>query len=241
MNDRGIVFGCRVSTQEQGINGLGIVPQRHAVTRFAAAFGCIVVATYEEVETTPKDRRDNRPQLVKAVAHAKRSGVLVVIARIDCLARSVLVTSQPLASRVEFIACDNSQVNRLTLHILAAMAEHEGRLISERTKAGLAAARERGVKFGHGGHYLTAKTRHKGQQAAKIAHLRRARKAYADLVPLMCELRETGSSMRNIAAHLHDVGHRNQRKHAWSISNVRAVFIRVECLISRTFLVRKTT
>ena len=149
-----------------------------------------------------------------------------MIARIDRLARSVLVTSQLLASGVEFIACDNPHANRLTIHILAAMAEHEGRLISERTKAGLAAARERGVKFGNGGHFLTAEARHKGQQAAKIAHVRRAREAYADLVPLMRQLREAGGSMRSIAAHLNYLGHRNQRKHGWSIANVRAVFIR---------------
>ena len=236
MNDREIVAYCRVSTQEQGINGLGMAAQRHAVTRFAAAFGCIVVATYEEVETACKDRLDNRPQLVKAVAHAKRSGALLVIARIDRLARSVLVTSQLLASGVEFIACDNPHANRLTIHILAAMAEHEGRLISERTKAGLAAARERGVKFGNGGQYLTAEARHKGQQAAKIAHVRRAREAYADLVPLMRELREAGGSIRDIAAHLNEMGHRNQRKHAWSISNVRAVFIREGlCHLTNTF------
>lgn len=208
------------------MNGLGMAAQRQAVARFGAAFGCVIVATYEEVETGRKDRLDNRPQLVKAVAHAKRSGALLVIARIDRLARRVLVTSQLHASGVEFIACHNPHANRLTIHILAAMAEHEGRLISERTKAGLAAARDRGVKFGNGGRYLTAEARHKGQQTAKIAHVRRAREAYADLVPLMRQLREAGASMRNIAAHLNEMGHRNQRKHSWSIANVRAVFIR---------------
>jgi len=226
VNDREIVAYCRVSTQEQGINGLGMAAQRAAVSRFAAAFGCIIVASYEEVETGRKDRLDNRPQLIKAVAHAKRSGALLVIARIDRLARSVLVTSQLLESGVEFVACDNPHANRLTIHILAAMAEYEGRLISERTKAGLAAARERGVTFGNGGRHLTAEARYKGQQAAKLAHVRRAREAYADLVPLMRELREGKGSMRDIAAHLNETGHRNQRRRRWSISNVRAVFIR---------------
>lgn len=226
MNNREVVAYCRVSTKEQGINGLGMAAQRQAVNRFSAAFGCIIVATYEEVETGRKDRLDNRPQLVRAVAHAKRSGALLVIARIDRLARSVLVTSQLLASGVEFVACDNPHANRLTIHILAAMAEHEGRLISERTKAGLAAARERGVKFGNGGRHLTAEARHKGQQAAKISHVKRAREAYADLVPLMRGLREKGASMRAIAAHLNEMGHRNQRRHPWSIANVRAVFVR---------------
>jgi len=226
LNDREIVAYCRVSTQEQGMNGLGMAAQRAAVSRFAAAFSCIIVAFYEEVETGRKDRLDNRPQIIKAVAHAKRSGALLVIARIDRLARSVLVTSQLLESGVEFVACDNPHANRLTIHILAAMAEHEGRLISERTKAGLAAARERGVMFGNGGRYLTAEARYKGQQAAKLAHVRRAREAYADLAPLMRELREGKSSMRDIAAHLNDMGHRNQRRHRWSISNVRALHSR---------------
>lgn len=226
MEGREVVGYLRVSTQLQGLDGFGIAAQRDAVDRFALAFSCVVVATYAEVETGRKEDLRNRPELVRAVAHAKRSGALLVIARLDRLSRNVLVTSQLLESGVEFVACDNPFANRLTIQIVAAFAEFEGRLISERTKAGLAAAKARGVKCGNAGRYLTPAARAKGQQAAKLAHNRRAREAYADLVPLMRELREAGGSMRSIAEQLNAMGHRNQRRHRWSISNVRGVFVR---------------
>ena len=234
MQGREVVTYLRVSTQLQGLDGFGIAAQRDAVERFSRAFGCIIVSEYAEVETCRKDHLRNRPQLVLAVAHARRSKALLVIARFDRLARSVLVTSQLLESGVEFVACDNPHANRLTIHILAAMAEHEGHLISERTKAGLAVAKARGVKFGNGGRFLTPEARTRGQQAAKVAHVRRAREAYADLVPLLRDLRERGGSMRAMAEHLNALGHRNQRQNRWSIANVRAIFIREGLAILRT-------
>lgn len=190
MQGREDVSYLRVSTQLQGLDGFGIAAQRDAVDRFSRAFACSIVSEYAEVETGRKDHLRNRPQLVLAVAHARRSKALLVIGRFDRLARSVLVTSQLLKSGVEFVACDNPHANRLTIHILAAMAEHEGRLIFERTKAGLAAAKAPAVKFGNGGHFLTPEARAKGQQAAKVAHIR----ARTRLTPTSCaSMRPPGS------------------------------------------------
>jgi len=169
-----IVAYYRVSTKMQGIQGLGMEAQRRSVEAYAMARCLPIVAAYAEVETGRKDDLRNRPKLVSAVAHARRSGSLLVIARIDRLARSVFVTAQLLKSNVEFVACDNPHANRLTIQILAVMAEYEGRLISERTKAGLEAARARGVKFG-GGHALTAEHRRKGREAAWVANRKKAR------------------------------------------------------------------
>jgi len=107
MNDLEIVAYCRVSTQEQGISGLGMAAQRQAVSRFCSRIRLPHRGEVRGSREGRKDRLDNRPQHIKAVAHAKRSGALLVIARIDRLARSVLVTSQLLASGVEFGACDN--------------------------------------------------------------------------------------------------------------------------------------
>ena len=182
MEAKGIVAYYRVSTKLQGIDGLGMEAQRRSVAAYSEWRGLPIVAAYEEVETGRKDDLKNRPRLMSAVAHARRSGALLVIARIDRLARSVFVTAQLLKSGVEFVACDNPHANRLTIQILAVMAEHEGRLISERTKAGLEAARARGVEFG-GGHALTAEHRRKGREAAWVANRQKARDAYADLVP----------------------------------------------------------
>ena len=189
MQGREVVSYLRVSTQLQGLDGFGIAVQRDALGRFSRAFRCSIVAEYAEVETGRKDHLRNLQQLLLAVAHARRSKAPLVIARFDRLAHSVLVTLQLLESGVEFVACDNPHANRLTIHILAAMAEREGRLISERTKAGLAAAKARDVIFGNRGHFPTPEARAKGQQAAKVAHVRRAREAHADLVLFLRDLR----------------------------------------------------
>jgi DNA invertase Pin-like site-specific DNA recombinase len=222
---RDVVAYYRVSTELQGTHGLGMAAQREAVRLYGERNGYPIVASYEEVETGRKDDLKNRPALVAAVAHARRSGALLVIAGIDRLARSVFVTSQLLASGVEFIACDNPHANRMTIQILAVMAEHEGRLISERTKAGLAAAKARGIKLGSP-HHLDAAARRKGQLAAGVAHHVRAREAYADLVPLIASWCTEGATMTEMARRLNERGHCTQRRMPWSIATVRALLYR---------------
>jgi len=91
---------------------------------------------------------DDRPQLLAALAECRRSKSALVIAKLDRLARNVAVIANLIESGVEFVACDNPHANRLMLHLLAAFAEHEREMISERTKAALAAARARGVRLG---------------------------------------------------------------------------------------------
>jgi len=129
-----------------------------------------------------------------------------------------LVTSQLLESGVEFVACDNFHANRLTIQILAAMAEHEGRLISERTKAGLAAARARGVVFGSKN--LTPEARRLGQIAAALARATRTKAAYRDLVPTISSLRASGMSTKVIAVELNAAGQRNQYGRRWNSTAV---------------------
>lgn len=135
----------RVSTDRQGRSGLGLEAQRAAIAAYASQAGAEIVRVYEEVES---GRISNRPQLTAALAHAKRSKGTLVIAKLDRLARNVAVVSTIMDSGAEFIACDNPYATRLTLHILAAVAEHEGRMISERTRGALAAAKARGVALG---------------------------------------------------------------------------------------------
>ena len=161
----------------QGIGGLGMAAQRAAVTSYAARTRLPIVAAYEEVGSGRKERLACATG-VEAVAHARRSGALLVIARLDRLARNVCAASQLLESGVESICCDNPDANRLTLHILSAMAEYEGKLISERTKAGLAAANARGVKLGNGGRFLTA-------EVCRRAHLQPALRTFVERKPPM--------------------------------------------------------
>ena len=141
----GIIGYVRVSTQRQGRSGLGLEAQLAAINHYAAQNGADVVAIYEEIES---GKISDRPELAKALAHARRAKAPLVVAKLDRLARSVAFVSQIMDSGAEFIAVDNPFATRLTLHILAAVAEHEAALISTRTKAALQAAKARGVRLG---------------------------------------------------------------------------------------------
>ena len=134
----------RVSTTKQGESGLGLEAQDSAIQAYRAMNGCEIVATYTEVETAKKDEIDNRPELLKAVAHAKRAKAVLVIGKLDRLSRSVYVTATLHKAGVEFVACDNPTANRLTIQILAVIAENEARMISQRTKEALKAYKARG-------------------------------------------------------------------------------------------------
>jgi DNA invertase Pin-like site-specific DNA recombinase len=145
---KSFVAYLRVSTDKQGADGNGIDAQSDSVARYVADNSAPLIATYVEVESAAKHSLNNRPQLQAALAHAKRTKSVLLIAKLDRLSRSVLVTSQLLAANVEFVAVDFPQANRLTIQLMAVMAEHESRLISERTKAAMAAAKARGATFG---------------------------------------------------------------------------------------------
>ncbi len=135
----------RVSTQKQGKSGLGLEAQVAAIDAYTGQNGLEIVATYREIES---GKVNDRPQLAKALAHAKKAKAALVVAKLDRLARNVAFVSQVMDSGVEFVACDNPFATRLTLHILAAVAEHEAAMIAARTKAALAAAKARGVRLG---------------------------------------------------------------------------------------------
>ena len=138
MIDR-IVPYRRVSTVKQGVSGLGLDAQDAAIDAFRRANGSKIVASYTEVESSTYDELADRPRLVKAIRHAKRSKATLVIAKLDRLVRSTIAMAELKKSGVKFVACDNPFANELTIDILVAVAADEARRISERTKAALAA------------------------------------------------------------------------------------------------------
>jgi len=138
----------RVSTQRQGASGLGLEAQKFAVENFLNAHRGELLAEFTEVES---GKRKTRPQLEAALAMCKREKAILVIAKRDRLARNLHFISGLMESGVDFVAVDNPTANRLTVQILAAVAEDEARRISERTKAALARAKERGTELGRNG------------------------------------------------------------------------------------------
>lgn len=203
----------RVSTTKQGIRGLGIEAQREAVTSFACARGGEILAEYVEVES---GKRNDRPALADAIAHAKHTGSTLLIAKLDRLSRSVALISSLMEAKVEFQAVDMPDANRFVVHIMAAVAEWEREQISARTKAALAAAKARGVRLGVHGRVL-------------------ADQAIADATrfcqPLEADVREIiaggASSVREVAAGLNARGIPARLGGAWWASNTALLLKRL--------------
>lgn len=196
------VVYLRVSTARQGENGLGMEAQRAAVEAFARQHGGEIVGQFVEVES---GKRADRPELARAMAAARKARAVLLIAKIDRLARNVSFISGLMDSGLDFVACDQPFASRLTLHILAAVAEDEARRISERTKAALAAAKARGVKLGSP---VALQTVEKAR-AARSAH---AAEASAGTRQVIADIRASGvETLTGIAKALQARGVRTPR------------------------------
>src|SRR5436190_15879352 len=140
-----LISYIRVSTSRQGASGLGLEAQRAAVSSYAKHAGHSIVCEVREIES---GRKCDRPELARALSLCKLHKATLCVARLDRLARDVAFLANLMNAGVDFVCVDNPHATRLTLHILAAVAEDEAKRISERTRAALAAAKARGVVLG---------------------------------------------------------------------------------------------
>jgi DNA invertase Pin-like site-specific DNA recombinase len=212
----------RVSTHQQGQSGLGIEAQRKAVEDYLNGGRWTLLREYVEVES---GKRSDRPQLLAALAHAKATGATLVIAKLDRLARNVAFISNLMESGVEFVAADLPMANRLTVHVLAAVAEHEREMISQRTKAALAAAKARGVKLGNpnGARAL----RGRGNAAAVAAGKAAADAHMERVMPVIEDIRAAGViSLYGIATELNLRGVLTAHGGSWYPTTVRNLLAR---------------
>jgi DNA invertase Pin-like site-specific DNA recombinase len=215
-----LVNYIRVSTKRQSESGLGLDGQVAAVQQYASSVGGLVVATYREVES---GKNNARPQLALAIAHAKRIKATLVIAKLDRLARNVAFVANLMEANCDFVCCDNQNANRLTIHILAAVAEDEARRISDRTKVALQAAKDRGQLLGSArpGHWdgredvRTAAGR-KARKAALEAHRTASAPIYAEVKPTIETMRNAGESFQAIADKLNCGGFTTLRGMTWN-------------------------
>ena len=216
MDHKKIVAYFRVSTRKQGESGLGLEGQEAAIKAFSLQNGGAILASYTEVES---GKIAERRELIKALAHARRSKATLVVAKLDRLARNVAFLSALMDSGVEFVACDNPYANRLTIHILAAVAEDEARRISERTKSALAAYKARGGKLGatlDQCRRLTISARKKGAERSGVTSKHLATEAYRDIEPVLQELKNSGLSLRSMAKKMNELGHTTRRGKQWN-------------------------
>jgi DNA invertase Pin-like site-specific DNA recombinase len=214
---RNFISYLRVSTQRQGASGLGLEAQRQAVA--ARVAGGRLLGEYTEVES---GKRNDRPQLLAALAHAESTGSIVVIAKLDRLARNVHFISSLMEAGVDFIACDLPAADKLTIHILAAVAEHEREMISQRTRAALVAAKARGVKLGNPNGARALRGRGNAAGVAGIKAAAAARRAR--MLRIIAGIQAIGvTSFASIARELDRRAILRPRGGRWRASTVRAL------------------
>jgi len=210
----------RVSTTKQGHSGLGLDAQREAIRAFAAAENFEVTRWVTEVETgSGADALDRRPKLAEALRAAKKAQCPVLVSKLDRLSRSVAFISGLMTERVEFIVTElGRQAEAFTLHLFAALAEKERELISQRTKAGLKAAKRRGQKLGAHAQ-RRADVLKASRKGAAVVRRQADERAEALRWSIEAALRE-GGSLRAAAALLNDKAVASPGGGRWTASNL---------------------
>lgn len=199
MTARRFVAYYRVSTDTQARSGLGLEAQHESVRQFLAEENGELIAEFTDIES---GRVADRPELGEALRLCRVYRATLVIAKLDRLARNVALITKLMDSGADFVAADMPLANRFTIHILAAVAEYELKLMSERSKAAATIRKARGAKIGgvlrpDFRTYLVG-----GNAASHAARRQRALARAKDLSPLICDLRDAGRSVHGIAVEL---------------------------------------
>jgi DNA invertase Pin-like site-specific DNA recombinase len=208
----------RVSTDKQGKSGLGLEAQREAVLQFLDGGNWSLIGEFTEIES---GKRNQRPELDRALAICKRHKARLVIAKLDRLSRNLAFIATLMDSGVEFVAVDNPHANKLTIHILAAVAEHEREMIAQRTKDALQAAKARGVVLGN--------PRLADARGRAVASLKADADRFAkNVAPIIHQIQSSGiTSRRGIARSLNARGVNTARGGEWTAVQVGSILQRV--------------
>src|ERR1700716_1468369 len=215
----------RVSTQQQHRSGLGIEAQRASVRRFAEAEGMTLIGEYVEAETGKgADALDRRPQLAAALSTARSAKCSVVVSKLDRLSRDVAFVSGLMAQKVPFIVAElGRDADPFMLHLYAALAEKERRLITDRTTAALQAKKANGAKLGKPTNLCVAGS------MGRIAQAQIADEFATKLMPLVQAIQNAGAlTLEQIASALNGRGVRPARGSKWHRSSVRNLLRRAE-------------
>jgi DNA invertase Pin-like site-specific DNA recombinase len=215
----------RVSTQQQHRSGLGIEAQRASVQRFAEAEGMTLIGEFVEAETGKgTDALERRPRLAAALAMARNAKCSVIVSKLDRLSRDVAFVSGLMAQRVPFIVAElGRDADPFMLHLYAALAEKERRLISERTRAALAAKKVQGARLGNASNLPAAGYIGRTVQTAG------ADQFAAGVLPLLKAIQNSGATTLDaITRALNERGVRSARGAKWHVSSVRNLLSRIE-------------
>lgn len=226
----------RVSTAKQGQSGLGLDAQLFAIEEYAGRQNAELIRKFVDIES---GQYNDRPELSKALHLSRVTGATLVIAKIDRLSRNAAFLLKLRDSGVKFIAADMPDANELTVGILALIAQHERKAISERTREALKAAKARGIKLGNPNGAAAFRRAAKGNRASLHVIREKAEKHAANLRPVIESLRREGiESLGQIAASLNKQGILSPRGTTWYRSSVRNLMKRIEKMQSVDMLCR---
>lgn len=215
----------RVSRKEQGISGLGLSAQKSSVEKYVASQDGIIVKDFTEIETGTNKRE--RIEIHKAIQLAKNEGAVLVIAKLDRLARNVSFVSSLMDAGIEFLAVDMPSANNFTIHIFSALAEQEAKLISSRTKLALAELKKKGVKLGNPKN-LTDEARAKGLQRIKDNAINNDKNRQAQSIILNCKEKEM--SYRQIADYLNELNFKTRHGNKFYAPTVLQLYSRAKLI-----------
>jgi DNA invertase Pin-like site-specific DNA recombinase len=217
----------RVSTERQGRSGLGLEAQRQAVADYLNGGDWELLAEFVEVES---GKRNDRPQLAAALHRARVTGAMLLIAKLDRLSRDAHFLLGLERAGIEFVACDMPHANRLTVGIMALVAEQEREAISQRTKAALQAVKARGKRLGNpnGANALRAAgAGQSGWTAGAEGNKRTADEFAARVLPVIADIRAAGiGTLDGLANELNRRGILTARRGAWHPSTVKRLLAR---------------
>lgn len=211
----------RVSTKKQAVSGLGLDAQKTIVKNYLKDCNNII-AEFTEVET---GKSANRPKLNDALQCCKENNATLIVAKLDRLARNLHFVTSLQAANIDFICCDMPTANRLTIHIISAIAENEAQLISQRTKQALAEKKKQGIKLGNPkNNGLTEASIAKGRSIRSENALSDERNRKAGTLVLM--MRNNGSKWSEIVSQLNQNGFRTRRNSMFDITAVKRLYNR---------------
>lgn len=214
----------RVSTARQGSSGLGLEAQRAAVESYLNGGDWALVEEFVEVES---GKNTSRPELAAALAACRLHGATLVVAKLDRLSRNAAFLLNLQDSGVKFVAADNPQVNEMVVGILAVVAQAEGKMISDRTKAALAAAKARGTKLGSP-RPITRAAQVNGATASLAERRRLAAQWTTDALPSVKAAHVRAGTLKGAAEILNKRGTPARRGGVWTAAQVRRVLLAVQ-------------
>lgn len=200
----------RVSTEKQGKSGLGLAAQHSLVARFLSD-GDEVIAEFVEVQS---GKNDERIELWKAINHAKRNDAKLLIAKLDRFSRKVSFIASIMEQGIGLVVAEMPNATDFQLHIFAALAQEERRLISERTRNALAEAKKRGVQLGKNGKVLAERNRKGADERAEA------------LRPIIMPMVKQGLSLSEIARRLNAMAIVTSRGYSYYPQQVKALINR---------------